>query len=506
MNFDRIEQALTSRNLTQLSDESINEIMQSEFGCDASIFRTTDQTVAENVFPNEYIGGDIETAYTDYRIRNRYSRPRFCPLRGLISVYRSTSPMGYIRDYVASFKRDLSVYLRNAGIEIPVGVVLDQNTRLDLDPSLIGNEDHLRIQLFTNTAVNGNEVVGLGGYGSTIGMAETSTDINALVAAGWDIISIAIPGNNGGTIQHPIGATLPQSVDPNGRQLIVFGCNSGIHSRSSMAWIVAQCIIPLSSRWGRAEEQAEVSEEARDFYQDLTFISNYLNTSNQSLARARDTVEILTTDINNQESIIAESLRRREEAYSLVRSLETDIVSVSINDAKSMFTIVDRVRDMRPVSSAEVTRTDSGQVVLSFVTHPFGMSYEDRTPVTIAPIEYVLNMSESSYSRGIKLRRAEGNTARYVHPHVASESSGRSNVNVCWGDAGRRPLPEAWARKDWITLIRIMLAWHTQYNNSSPYIYFRELQAYLPTAPRTGWLIPEEVQPEVETATATLSV
>ena len=110
----------------------------------------------------------------------------------------------------------------------------------------------------------------------------------------------------------------------------------------------------------------------------------------------------------------------------------------------------------------------------------------------IDSLRYSIDISNGYAQDHIDIRDQDEYTEGPYHPHA-------QYGNPCLGDAGLG-IAEAWGRRDWESVVSILLAWHTTYNDESPYYpinegYFPEVDVNQP-----GWVTDEipEIRQEPE--------
>lgn len=213
-------------------------------------------------------------------------------------------------------------------------------------------------------------------------------------------------------------------------------------------------------------------------------------------------VAAATRSLDENVSNLTERLRRREQELLDMHSTVASITRGVTDDQRQLSHLTEGLRGMaldavnmtsdlpemlnniRQIETAEV-RTVRNNLVVSFTTYPFGMRYDNRT-LRIPRMTFNLNLLSMSFEQGITVEQGEPHdqyATRVCHPHVHPDGG-----RICWGNAGI-PLADAWGRRDWHSLVRIMLGWVTQYNQHSPYQRWSELRTYVPTIDQTGWLI-----------------
>jgi hypothetical protein len=104
----------------------------------------------------------------------------------------------------------------------------------------------------------------------------------------------------------------------------------------------------------------------------------------------------------------------------------------------------------------------------------------------LGPFKFIIDTSKKNgNSRAIMVVAEDGAARDGLHPHV--NSSGKP----CWGGASI-PVADAWGRRDWESLVRLILTWATRYNHNSPHFPVRWYEANVqPTEATVGWCIPQ---------------
>lgn len=505
MNLELIESIISEHGVPSSLDDVVR-IVNERHGVDVRAIiqpaPTTQRNMNRYSIPAFAYSANIDRAYREYRSSRRHAACQSYLSANILSVYKANSPHGCVYDRQNSLRTYLNDFVNRTHApgfvsEFPAPLVLDQSTRMDLDPQQIGDEDHIRIQLPLNDLQappwrDGNTVELSNGivYSAAVGNIDTT----ALVAEGWELVH-GIDINTRSNVV--IGAVLPESVDPRGRHAIVLRTNN----RSSNTHVnmppIVEVISVLSARWNVAEE-TPVEEDTSSIDvaaaegRELMSIINIASSVSVRVTQMAVDLETTRARIPQLENNLARDLRSIDELAQELEILRNNMRTRVIEMARGMFTVVDLVREIRPVASAELD-TSNSNVILRFVTHPFAMRYRGNG-VVIPRIEYQINMMADSYSRGIDIFSTTDH--RYIHPHMGTNptNGGRRSMEKCWGAAGRRPLPEAWARRDWMSLVRLILAFHTQYNNASPLCSFSVLREHLDATTESGWLVPEPTE------------
>lgn len=492
MDIELIESLVEEHGMIA-TDQQIIDIMRSKFDVDASpVINPPAFDESLELWQTRLIYvpfTDVEQAYREYRAARRMSAPVVSFNDYCYSIARTSSPSGAVQSYVTSFYRTLRRVLRGFP-NCPHMIMLDQNTRLDYDPSPILSNPSLRIQLHINDSCNivaVSETDSLPRLRKNCYRIRGDYDTSELEANGWDIIRT--------TDGKGIGACLPVEVDPEGNELIVFRVATRSSNASYSAEYVAECIAEISSRWSSdPETENAITNEHREIIENLRAVANFGSTANRRVTTLENSVELNRTAINQHASSIATLTRDIHEDSAALESLRRDLPGTVLEEIRSMFCVHERVAGMRPIQSAEIIQGSNGPI-LSATTYRFGMSW-DGTTLRLPAINYQIDMMANSYSRGIKVRAGEDVTGYgHIHPHASGdEHMARSGTEyqVCWGDVGRRPLPEAWGRRDWTTLMRLLIGWNTQFDGRSPLTSWYYMAESMPLTSVQGWHIPGE--------------
>lgn len=501
MDFERLN-TLVSEHGVPSTNERIIEIMREARGIDVT--RIVNPMLSTNTHTELARFEDhqlLERSYREYRASRRFSAPVWqCTILGIHFVGRNSSPKGPFASNVGYPSRQIRSNLHRDGVtQTPCPIVIDSNNRVDLSPTMIGSQDHIRIQhvIQSRSMDWSRSLIDGTNFRYPLMRVARTWDNNdnlerELIANGWEVLYVE---------GHPIGAVLPESVDPIGRHGITF--NQPMNDYNMPINAIRLVLAKLKDRWGVETDASD--EPTEQDINDVRMLQLAMSINNQVNERSRELRELIDdnrTRINDYSAGIATCMRTIQNNAAELEALSASSDERVINQINAMTGLADRVRGIRAVEDAEI-EVDGTSVILKFTTHRFGMGWNGQGPVEIPKLEYRVDLNAQSYSRGIKislaedprLRSTDGMRYGYAHPHLSGyyASYEKNPLTVCWGEAGREPIPDAWARRDWMTLTRLMLGWHTQYNNESPYVHFEALVADLKAAPRTGWLVEEDL-------------
>ncbi len=455
-------------------------------------------TVDNSLSPHEE--SVLESAYTDYRSNRNWSTARFGLYNNILSVFRTSSPQGpiagrnatrFIAEGVNSYARTQGIQSVNGTMPIPVPIVLDQNTRVDWEPSQIGEVDHIRIQLlFTAASAGSREDISLPKTGLSGIAFPPAFSRDQIISNGWE--PIVIDG-------HVIGALLPESIDPTGRHAIVLGFEKLSSWFNQTGYLVSEVLAHLSDRWSRTEQDSEdaesgPSEDDLELVNQLRLAQSFALSLNSRMSTLESTIAGRRNDITNYTTLLANAMRNLDNESVELQSLKIGMVDQVIERSQGMSGIAETIESMRPVESA-ILDSSNGGLTLNVKTNFFGMQGESIFGVMLIPrITYKINLMATSFDRGISIYcdDADYYGNRHIHPHLGRGYS-EAEYSVCWGNAGREPLPDAWARRDWVSLVRLILSFQTQYNHRSPLTRYDIVDRNLSEAPRTGWITEEEL-------------
>lgn len=315
-----------------------------------------------------------------------------------------------------------------------------------------------------------------------------------LIAQGWEIITREFSYShqsvsNFQTKELPIAAIAPEEI---GRHAVL------LMNMTPYLWSSTMCAEVMLELYSRLPE-VTVEEPTDDSLSVITIIEQTraaVSTIRQNITQTRSSVDSrereidgLLTSLQNQTRLLTDERRQLQQMELGVERLALE----TVQDLSLLPTLCDT---MRQLQSSELD-TSNNEMVLKLVTHAFGMRVppgryrrQDHTPVEeteetslyIPPITITINFNKRSFSEAIRFDSGDG---QRWHPHVSV------TTNVCWGSAAT-PLAEAWARRDWESLIRIVLGWFTQYDRTDAYTRIHTIIEYRGRAPRTGWLLPDE--------------
>lgn len=412
-----------------------------------------------------------------------------------MSIGRGSSPRGYLdNNWSMNNPAIQAMYdFRNNPVEIPVPVVFDQNTRLDLSTNPMPDApDHIRCQVLLPTGTTTSR-----GYNSptvpslirpTFGLQYPElfdASNTALIAEGW------IPIERGGIA---LGWKLPEEIDPNGRHVIAHRLFKSHYEGNRNMAIVMECLMDIRDRWTNATPEetdntnASNTEHIGDT-RDLIILQNIAQQSNSRIQTLTTSISRHRDSARSLEAQIATALRSINDETAELEALNSSGRERILTQARAMFGVADQIREMRPISEASVD-VNNGKAVLKFVTKRFGMRYGNRC-IMIPRIEFEIDMMSNNYYDGIVIRRHESNTSHYSHPHL-SPVRGEETHNPCWGNAGRRPIPEAWANREWTNLVRIIVSWVTQHTSGDHMTPMSIISQEFHVAPHAGWIEEDE--------------
>lgn len=511
MDIQRMEQVINEHGVPMTRDDVIR-IVRDARGVDVTSIVTPPRPTGRSrrlgfPLPTPDTNMRMQQAYTEYRAARRMSAARFNgEMSAVASIYRNSSPMGQICRSASGSSNNIVYILQRSEqlplsqsneYKLPAPLIFDQNTRLDLEPELIGDIDHIRVQCFiptnpTRTARNWSAAISLPRSHQNISpVTGYMPDTAPLIAAGWSIVTVPYGGQ-----ELPIGAYLPEAIDPTGRHLILLYLPSDGDYSTTTA-VFCECMDYIKDRWTAAPVTAAgaPTEADRELATDLLTVLTFSESTNARVGQLGASIAEAREEARTFENTLAARLRQIDDECQELELLSNNMGARVIESARSMFTIHERVKEMNPVLDARIL-TEGNKIILEFETHQFGLTGSSSDIRLIPSIQYRVDMMADSYNRGIEIRKTHhtgGNWEENVlHPHANGGNRG-NEYSTCWGEAGRRPLPDAWGRRDWITLVRILLAWHTRYNRHSPLTSWRTIRECLPRAPRSGWFLPEQL-------------
>lgn len=231
----------------------------------------------------------------------------------------------------------------------------------------------------------------------------------------------------------------------------------------------------------------------------------------ESLREISDQVSRLHRDIAGSNEVIAR--------------LSRGVNSSAINAMQSSIEAVEVISGQRPIASAESTISSEGALIIEAVTHPLVMHFyrdndgccddcgdwEDEDGddhfcdgdcschgdiidafFDIPPVRISIDTSMDRFGDGISIVNADDG-GHVAHPHI---SNGGRN---CFGEARGNGLPnglaDAWGRKDWDSIMRLITAWLTRHNpmpgseyQSPEYLIDEHGES---EHSRSGWLVPD---------------
>jgi hypothetical protein len=197
------------------------------------------------------------------------------------------------------------------------------------------------------------------------------------------------------------------------------------------------------------------------------------------------------SDIVSYRDHLASSLRRELELYEEIETLTNHRLKVSLDRFEGMSEIGVALEGIRPIREHSVDLRD-GRPLIKFTTYPFNMD-NGRYRVPLPGFEVTIDTEDDYIESAIKIF-SDGDEYWY-HPHI-------ENGHCCFG-AASPALAEAYGRRDWESLARIIVAFLTRYNAYSPYISLSSLREdyYGTTNEPRGWVYPQTIPVTEETST-----
>ena len=528
MDLNNIE-ALINEHGIPSSDDDIIRIARETRGVDVTEIVRPVQTATRRAganqstirmphYPTNWNANRIGDAYASYRSARNWSAAEWDHRGGIISIFRSSSPIGpiarrahnanvYVGQNVNGWARRAGIADDDGMLAFPCPIVVDQNTRVDWEPTLIGEQDHVRIQAVMPTAISGPSTLQrMQSMIYSLPIYDPAHTVAELEVNGW----IPVYSDH----EHPklIGAILPEAVDPNGRQAMLLGFNRLNSHYYNTTRQLCELISRIASRWTATTTevdptpvQRDPSEEDREFVRQMQMVRSFATTMSQRLITLQQSLVNRRSAIDAARTQLANGMRAMDEEAQEIELLNTNMAGRVAERIRSMAGLADQVGPLRQVEEAELDSSGSN-LVLKMRTNFFGMKPNDRPAILIPRITYEIDLMATSFDRGVKIKCGDleyGGNGR-IHPHLSGVIG--NEYSVCWGNAGREPLPEAWARRDWMSFVRLILSFHTQYNRHSPLTSYNSVRDNLRRAPRSGWITLEELTELDELNAATPNV
>lgn len=302
--------------------------------------------------------------------------------------------------------------------------------------------------------------------------------IEQLTQQGYEIVSREVQMHSAprDRVEIPMWAVPGEGSPLRGKHAVLL-FNFG--SEAVIAYIMEDVFFSIAQQIPEPEiEEPEISDDDRMLTLLLLQVSGAAVTLNENVSSLQSSVERNERELQDLHSSIASYTRRITDDQRQLTLIQTGLRDVAMTSVRDMHALPELVASMRPVERCEVV-AEPGNVAVSLVTHPFGMHY-DGTGYLIPQHRININTLTASFDNGVRITPVTGDRCR--HPHVTTDG------RICWGQAGI-PLADAWGRRDWESLIRIILGWYTRYNPNSPYQRLEtDLYDVLTHTEERGWI------------------
>lgn len=515
----RVHDHLISAGIPVNTDEIIATVLDMT-GQDVS--QVVNPTQARQTFSSASV---VRNLYRDYRASHNIGAftQQYAYENGFMFLGRRTTPNPSIQwdqwyDTMAQMNRHLSrsaaareLYRR----ENSMPLVISEYNRVDWTPEHIGEQDHFHIQV-----IHTDGMLGLFQYtGDDRHIAESIGDmqrpieystyfdpvayteliapaVTQLEERGWTLVKRTMrmarnAQNERLSHEIVIGALPPAEDEGLARQSIL------LLNVNNYTW-AASLFIEMLWEMGRRIPEPSSTEVSEDTLQVLMLVrqaSAALNSVDANVRELRDSVTRRRADMESYRNTLASTMRAYRDENEQLRVLSRTTSRIALDSVMNSISLPEMVGNLRQVSDASI-EVENERMFLKFTTHPFGMRlrqggyYNDDDEwveseefhlLELPPMTFKINLTADNFDGAVKVS-ADG----LCHPHVQA-----GNFRICWGGAAT-PLAEAWARRDWESFIRVILAWCTQHEEGEEYITPSELKDVLPEASRSGWLIPEE--------------
>lgn len=336
--------------------------------------------------------------------------------------------------------------------------------------------------------------------------------IEEMTTEGWDVISRKLyfhKNGEPGELELPIGAIPPESDERANRHAVMFFNPANWHWPGHIA---LELIYESVSR-DVAEEEVP-SEEA--YRLQTLFRQSQLAAArlDNNVRDMRQRIENRRINLEDTRRTLASLMRVTTEEEKQMTDMEQSIDRLAVEGVMDIARLPEILVGLRQIDTCHID-TENNQLVIEFVTHPFGMPIPatntmwdeaaggyvnpaDGVPATslqVVPVKYRLNLMSEYWDQAIIANPVDDPDCRF-HPHVDPAQAGhvpnrrRRSGDICWGQAAT-PLAEAWGRRDWESFIRLLLAWHTQLNAGDRAARPHQIIGLRGTAERTGWQIPD---------------
>ena len=330
-------------------------------------------------------------------------------------------------------------------------------------------------------------------------------------AIGWEVTNLEFRSVEDGTIFSIPSYALP----PEGHPDAGYACAILAPPTEASYTIIQQAVnATLDQRTEETTRTVDISEEVMKV-KDLVdraelalvvYRDSLIALVDEALAlkRKRDQIETMSKEAA---SISRSIMNSTQEMETKRRTLICNAITQSL-----VFTDLPLLAEtMRPVRKADVIE-ENGKRIIVIELHRFHMRFvgsgyceycessycecndrelEFNEVLALEDHVIMINPLGKDFESSIVVQRRDSDrgfdpeSMDASHPHV-------DNV-ICWYRAAL-PIAEAWGRRDWESILRLVLTWYTRYNDESPYFAYEHFSNVLEPVNSSGWQIPQEAE------------
>lgn len=335
---------------------------------------------------------------------------------------------------------------------------------------------------------------------------------------GWTVIHANLTRHNGepGWEEVPIAAVAPfddESHWSGSRRRGFIMLLDLTPTAYAFAWAYEKLLDVFGLPAERIESTSDLYKKASGIVGGLKMAAQYRRIVDARIEEEERSIASFEQSMEQHRNDLALIARDVESRRTIVHGMKIAGNRHAFRSMRELAQLPEKIDAIRPIESVEVD-TSSASPVITATTYPYVMKMTAREDNScceectdaydrctnpdcechpevirgyfdIAPIVISIDTAQRTFGNAVKLRDKDGNDI--VHPHVSV------NGCICWGDASGR-ISEAFAMRDWESMIRTILAWATRYSeDNGPYRMASELfDEYGESESSThGWVIPE---------------
>jgi hypothetical protein len=233
------------------------------------------------------------------------------------------------------------------------------------------------------------------------------------------------------------------------------------------AIMVAAEISPVASAGTSSANPEDARErELREAVATLDLLPGFVSAlgtrPDQQRANLVREVQQKTNEVTSLRQQLMTAVREKANLDLSLEALDRAAGSLSNEVVTNALVQITRIRTRLPAVREITLASSRGNPRINVSLHPMVLAGEDGQHYLCDRLHFAFPLDGGSVPEWATVTRSR----QSPHPHVNSGGS------TCWGQA-ETPLRQALERRDFVTVVTLIVGWASIYNRNSPYVHLR---------------------------------